>query len=75
VAVLVDTKVICDVLYNDPVWSDWSSAQIANHWGQLCINPIIYAELSYQATSPADVNDLVEHLLHKAYNVLRNKKS
>jgi predicted nucleic acid-binding protein len=61
-AVLVDTNVICDVLYNDPVWSDWSSAQIANHWGQLCINPIIYAELSYQATSPADVNDTMDRL-------------
>lgn len=61
-AVLVDTKVICDVLYNDPVWSDWSAAQIANHWGQLCINPIIHAALSYQATSPADVNDTMDRL-------------
>lgn len=61
-AVLVDTNVICDVLYNDPVWSDWSSAQLANHWGQLCINPIVYAELSYQATSAEEVNDTVEKM-------------
>ena len=61
-AVLVDTNVICDVLYNDPVWNNWSSAQLANYWGQLCINPIIYAELSYQATSPEDVNDTMEKM-------------
>ncbi len=59
-AVLVDTNVICDVLYNDPVWGDWSSAQLVNHWGQLCINPIVYTELCYQATSPDDVNDTRE---------------
>ena len=61
-AVLVDTNVICDVLYNDPVWCDWSSAQLANHWGQLCINPIIYAELSYQASSAEEVDDTMERM-------------
>ena len=61
-AVLVDTNVICDVLYNDPVWGDWSSAQLLNHWGQLCINPIVYTELCYQATSPDDVNDTMERM-------------
>jgi predicted nucleic acid-binding protein len=59
-AVLVDTNVICDVLYNDPVWSDWSYAQLAHHWGQLCINPIICAELSYQSSTPNDVNDIMK---------------
>lgn len=61
-AVLVDTNVLCDVLYNDPVWGDWSAAQLASHWGRLCINPIIYTELSYQAASPGDVNDTMEVL-------------
>lgn len=61
-AVLVDTNVILDVLYDDPVWSNWSSAQLATHWGHLCINPIIYAELSYQATSPEDVNDTMDRM-------------
>lgn len=60
--VLVDTNVIFDVLYNDPVWNDWSSAQLASHWGYLCINPIIYAELCYRATSPEDVNDTMQNM-------------
>ena len=58
-AILVDTNVICGVLFNDPAWSNWSAAQLANHWGHLYINPIIYAELSYQATSLEDVNDTI----------------
>ena len=28
-AVLVDTNVISDVLYNDPVWSNWSLEPLA----------------------------------------------
>lgn len=61
-AVLVDTNVICDVLFNDPVWSEWSSTQLTQHWGGLYINPIIYAELSYQAPSAKDVNHTMEAL-------------
>ncbi len=61
-AVLVDTNVICDVLCNDPVWGDWSSKQLASHWGQLCINPIIYTELCCHAASPDDVNDTLEKM-------------
>ena len=59
-AVLGDTNGNCDVLCNDPVGGDWSSAQLVNHWGQLGINPIVYTELCYQATSPDDVNDTRE---------------
>ena len=45
---LVDTKILVDVLENDPAWVDWSirqlRAQARIH--ALMINPIIYAELS-----------------------------
>lgn len=45
---LVDTKVLVDVLQDDPKWADWSigqlRAQAALH--QLTINPVIYAEMS-----------------------------
>ena len=45
---LVDTKILVDVLENDPAWVDWSirqlRAQAQIH--ALMINPIIYAELS-----------------------------
>lgn len=46
--VLVDANVLLDVLTDDPQWYDWSAGQIdacAND-AQLCINPIVYAEVS-----------------------------
>ncbi len=46
--ILVDTNVILDLVENDPVWADWSQQQLemASVQGVLCINPVIYAELS-----------------------------
>lgn len=46
--VLVDTNVILDVATRDPVWSDWSRAQLraAGAEARLVINPIIFAEVS-----------------------------
>jgi hypothetical protein len=46
--ILVDTNVILDVVLNDPVWGDWSQQQLelASLNATLCINAIIYAELS-----------------------------
>lgn len=46
--ILVDTNVLVDVLQRDPVWSPWSEAQLeaAAVRGPLCINDIVYAELS-----------------------------
>jgi hypothetical protein len=46
--VLVDTNVLLDVLQQDPVWADWSQRQLdaASLRSGLCINPVIYAELS-----------------------------
>ncbi|MDB5930536.1 MAG: domain nucleic acid-binding-like protein [Polaromonas sp.] len=61
-AVLVDTNVIADVLYNDPEWGDWSAQQLARHFGGLFINPVIYAELSYRASTQEEVSELMERL-------------
>ena len=46
--ILVDTNVILDLVENDPVWADWSQQQLeaASLQATLCINPVIYAELS-----------------------------
>jgi predicted nucleic acid-binding protein len=46
--VLVDANVLLDILTNDPVWFDWSSHALGNcaTSSQLCINPLIYAEVS-----------------------------
>ena len=46
--ILVDANVLLDVLTDDPRWFDWSAAQLdaCAARGQVCINPIIYAEVS-----------------------------
>jgi len=46
--ILVDTNVLVDVLEDDPDWAAWSMAQLRaqSKIQRLCINPIIYAELS-----------------------------
>ncbi|MGN6328432.1 MAG: type II toxin-antitoxin system VapC family toxin [Rhodanobacter sp.] len=46
--VLVDANVLLDVLTDDPQWHDWSAAQLdaCAARGELCINPIVYAEVS-----------------------------
>ena len=51
---LVDTNVLVDVLENDPVWADWSIAQLRAQAQvhALAINPVIYAELSLAFDSP-----------------------
>jgi hypothetical protein len=42
--VLVDSNVLLDVLTEDPVWLQWSSAAPAA--AALAINPLVYAEVS-----------------------------
>ena len=46
--ILVDTNVLLDVVEDDPTWADWSQLQLdaASLRGPICINPVIYAELS-----------------------------
>jgi len=56
--VLVDTNVLLDVLTDDPQWYDWSAAQLDACAGraELCINPIIYAEVSVGFTRIEDLD-------------------
>jgi|SRR5690625_2785561 len=46
--ILVDTRVLLDVVQADEEWADWSQAQLewAAEHGGLLINPIIYTEFS-----------------------------
>ncbi|NKJ06049.1 putative nucleic acid-binding protein [Rhizobium sp. SG570] len=46
--ILVDSNVLLDIITNDPVWFDWSLAQLdgASLLGPLCINDVVYAEIS-----------------------------
>lgn len=57
--VLVDSNVLLDLLTDDPTWADWSAARIdefsAN--AQLCINPVIYSEVSIGFERIEDLED------------------
>jgi len=46
--VLVDANVLLDVMTDDPHWYAWSAEQLDACAGtaELCINPIVYAEVS-----------------------------
>ncbi len=45
---LVDTNVLLDLVTDDPVWADWSLAQLeaASLRGPLWVNDVIFAELA-----------------------------
>lgn len=47
-ATLIDSNVLLDVFTQDPVWSAWSEAALADaaNGGPLIINPLVYAEVS-----------------------------
>jgi predicted nucleic acid-binding protein len=59
--ILVDTNVLLDVVENDPTWADWSQQQLeaASLREQLCINPVIYAELSMAFNRIEEVEQVV----------------
>ncbi len=46
--VLVDANVLLDILTEDATWYDWSARQLdaCAAQGELCINAIVYAEVS-----------------------------
>lgn len=52
-ATLVDSNVLLDILTDDPVWGRWSGDALADaaERGPLCINPIIYSEVSIRFTT------------------------
>lgn len=48
VATLVDANVLLDLIENDPVWADWSTARltVAGSAGALLIGDVVYAEIA-----------------------------
>ena len=46
--ILVDSNIWIDLIQEDPIWLDWSLAQLQKARAQkrVVINPIIYAELA-----------------------------
>lgn len=59
-AVIVDSNVIFDITTDDPVWANWSDAQITIYQPDgLLVNPIIYAELCTNARTTDEVDKLL----------------
>jgi len=59
--ILVDSNVLIDILQNDRTWATWSLDQLACY-NRTIINPIIYAELCYQNTSPDELDEILTQL-------------
>lgn len=55
----MDSNVLLDVLTEDPTWFDWSAYSLEQRAarGQLCINPLIYAEVSIGFSRIEDLDD------------------
>lgn len=53
--ILVDSNIWIDLIQKDPVWLDWSLAQVQQVRAQklAVINPVIYAELAPTYDDPA----------------------
>jgi predicted nucleic acid-binding protein len=67
--VLVDANVLLDVMTNDPQWYEWSAQQLdaCAAKAELCINPIVYAEVS---VGFARIEALDEALPHDVFTRL-----
>src|SRR6056297_415423 len=56
---LVDSNVLLDILTEDPVWGDWSIGALADaaEAGPLCINSIVYSEVSIRFSTIEALED------------------
>ena len=60
--ILVDSNIWIDVIQEDPVWLDWSLAQLqqARETNRVVINPIIYAELAPTYDEPEQLDHFLK---------------
>jgi predicted nucleic acid-binding protein len=61
---LVDTNVLIDVLSDDPVWFGWSATWLDRRGdiGSMFINEVVFAELSVQMDSEAEMEQALAAL-------------
>jgi len=62
--VLVDSNIILDIWYRDPVWERWSRTELLRLGTieELAINPIIYAEVSTRFHTQHETDQALEAL-------------
>jgi predicted nucleic acid-binding protein len=65
--ILVDSSVLLDVLSDDSVFYDWSSAMIESlaDEARLVINPLIYAEVSTRFDRIEELDDALPEFLYR----------
>ncbi|WP_037155009.1 type II toxin-antitoxin system VapC family toxin [Rhizobium freirei] len=59
--IFVDSNILLDIITNDPMWCDWSLAQLdaASLLGPLCINDVVYAEISVRYDRIEDLDEML----------------
>jgi len=62
--VLVDSNVILDIWYRDPVWERWSKPELfrIGMIEELAINAIVYAEVSTRFRAESELNQALQIL-------------
>ena len=67
--ILVDSNIILDLFLDDPKWAEWSETTLENRarHSTLCINPIIYAEISIGFTR---IETLEKAILKAGFQIL-----
>ncbi len=62
---LVDTNVLLDLVTDDAKWSDWSLAKLeeAALAGPICINDIVYAEVSIRYRRMEELDEMLAEAL------------
>ena len=60
--ILVDSNIWIDLIQEDPVWLDWSLAQLQKAHAQkrVVINPVIYAELAPTYDDPSELDHFLK---------------
>lgn len=59
--IIADSNVLIDVLDQDQVWAEWSLAQLQSDADlDICINPVIYAEIAPQFKSSAEIEAFLQ---------------
>ena len=68
---LVDTNVLVDVVQDDPAWADWSIGQLRTQAQihALCINPVIYAEISLSFATIEALDDVLVSMSLKVQEI------
>lgn len=59
--ILVDSNVLFDVLTDEPVWADWSQAELdrAAASGPIIVNDVVFADISVRYAAVNDVIDVL----------------